>query len=628
MNNNDSVNNNNITQSKKFNVNYQIAFENYSNAIKYYIKNRQLIDELEKIIFGYKDIIKDFQKKIMQLSINLTKLCTINDKNEKFFYKNDTSIYPLIKKNIKFIKNILTYQIDSLTEQINDFENQNIFKFNNKKDDNYMNVLQKNKNNLQNEEKRMEKLIIDYDNEYDNLMDTFRDSEDKIKQFFVNKRKSSNESKKQKKNTIFEQTISKTLESEEHFNAIFLNFKKYNKNYFDIYEKYLKELEKEINNNFIYLDKIVNEFISILFYNYNNINKKLIKLNKNLIKKKEEQSTPNDKIDDNQNLKNKEEEKGDINSDFSLFKNKYLNKFEIKYAKEKYKVKAIHETINKDSITKETKNIMNNLSDEFGIDDLFQETPIIIIEEDIYDITKTFYGAFQFVDKTEYDLTTEKKKLEIKQLTNKLLYFGLKKRNNKDFKELKEINEKEVDSLEKSFNKKEYRIIFLKRLNNYRALGIFDIPKKEFEIICRFFKIIADKISEERDNDSMKFMLILSQTFYMDKDGQKYYIQKELKGHKLFNEKECMEKYIRFCINEEIEKMKENIKKNNLAENNDSFSTIAFSHLLPFCNNMIEFGMQKELLMELIEPLFEEYKVTEEMKKNIQEIIKSKSIDQ
>ena len=626
MNNNDSANNNNI-QQKKFNVNYQIAFENYNNAIKYYIKNRQLIDELEKIILGYKDIMKDFQKKIMQLNLNLTKLCTINDKSEKFFYKNDTSIYPLIKKYIKFIKNILTYQIDSFTEQINDFENQNIFKFNNKKDDNYMNVLQKNKNNLQNEEKRMEKLIIDYDNEYDNLIDTFSNSEDKIKQFFVNKRKSSTESKKQKKNTIFEQTISKTLESEEHFNAIFLNFKKYNNNYFDIYEKYIKELEKEINNNFIYLDKIVNEFISILFYNYNNINKKLIQLNKNLIKKKEEQSTPNDKIDDNQNLKNKEEEKGDINSDFSLFKNKYLNKFEIKYAKEKYKVKSIHETINKDGITKETKNIMNILSDEFGMDDLFQENPIIITEEDIYDITKTFYGAFQFVDKTEYDLMTEKKKLEIRQLTNKLLYFGLKKRNNKEFKELKEINEKEVDSLEKYFNKKEYRIIFLKRLNNYRAIGIFDIPKREFEIICRFFKIIADKIYEEKDNDSMKYMLILSQTFYMDKDGQKYYIQKELKGNKLFNEKECMEKYIRFCINEEIEKVKENIKKNNLNENNYSFSTIAFSHLLPFCNNMIDFGMKKELLMELIEPIFEEYKVTEEMKQNIQEIIKSKSVD-
>ena len=408
-NNNDSASNNSI-QTKKFNVNYQIAFENYSNAIKYYIKNRQLIDELEKIILGYKDIIKDFQKKIMQLNLNLTKLCTINDKSEKFFYKNDTSIYPLIKKYIKFIKNILTYQIDSFTEQINDFENQNIFKFSNKKDDNYMNVLQKNKNNLQNEEKRMEKLIIDYDNEYDNLIDTFSNSEDKIKQFFVNKRKSSTESKKQKKNTKFEQTISKTLESEEHFNAIFLNFKKYNNNYFDIYEKYIKELEKEINNNFIYLDKIVNEFISILFYNYNNINKKLIQLNKNLIKKKEEQSTPNDKIDDNQNLKNKEEEKGDIKCDFSLFKNKYLNKFEIKYAKEKYKVKSIRETINKDGITKETKNIMNILSDEFGMEDLFQENPIIITEEDIYDITKTFYGAFQFVDKTEYDLMTEKKK--------------------------------------------------------------------------------------------------------------------------------------------------------------------------------------------------------------------------
>ena len=181
--------------------------------------------------------------------------------------------------------------------------------------------------------------------------------------------------------------------------------------------------------------------------------------------------------------------------------------------------------------------------------------------------------------------------------------------------------------MEKYLNKKEYRIIFLKILNNFRAIGIFDIPKKEFEIICRFFFFFSDKISEEKDIDSMKFLLILSQTFYMDKDGQKFYIQKELKGHKLFNEKETMEKYIRFCINEEIEKMKENIKRNNLNENKYSLSTIAFSHLLPFCNNMIEFGMQQEILMELIEPILKEYKVTEEMRQNIQEIIKSKSVD-
>ena len=84
---NNSINSNintNIIQQKKFNINYQITLENYSNAIKYYIKNKQIIDELDKIIIGYKEIIKDFQKKLVQLKVNLSKLY-IN--NEKIFYK-------------------------------------------------------------------------------------------------------------------------------------------------------------------------------------------------------------------------------------------------------------------------------------------------------------------------------------------------------------------------------------------------------------------------------------------------------------------------------------------------------------------------------------------------------------
>ena len=624
MNNNNNSTNSNANPPKKFNINYQIAFENYSKIIKYYVKNRQLIDDLEKILFGYKDIIKDFQKKLIQLNANLTKLST---NNEKYFYTNDTNIYPLIKKYIKFIKNILIYQIDSFSELINDLENHIIFKSNIKKDDNYINILQQNRINLQNEEKKMEKLIIEYDNEYDILMDTFRCSEDIIKQFFARKRKNSIENKKQRKNSILEQTISETLNSEEQFNIIHLNFRKCNKNYFENYEAYLKELEIEINNNFTYLDKIVNEFISILFYNYNNINKKIIQLNMNLINKKEEQSEPNNKIGDNESLKNKEEEKNIVaNNDFSLFKNKYLNRFEKKYGKEKYKIRSIHETIDKDNLSQETKNIMNILTDEFGMDDFFHETPIIITEEDVYEIAKTFYGAFQFIDKSEYDLITEKKKLEIKNLTNKLLYFGLKKRS-KEFKDLKEINEKEVETLEKNFSRKEYRITFLRRLNNFRTIGVFEIPKNEFEIICRYFKNIADYITEEKDNDSMKYVLILPQTFYTNKDGEKYYIQKELKGHKLFNDKEYIEQYIKLRINEEIQKLKANIKKNNLEEKNYSLGTVAFSNLLPFCDNMIGFGMKKEILMEIIEPLFEEYKISEEMKQNIQGIIKSKSTD-
>ena len=313
------------------------------------------------------------------------------------------------------------------------------------------------------------------------------------------------------------------------------------------------------------------------------------------------------------------------NKDFKIFKNKYLIEFETNYNKDKYRVRAIHESTNSDKLKKETKSIMNSLNDEFGLSDYLEETPIVLSDEDIYEITKTFYGPFQFVDKTEYNLEVEKKKLDLKMLTNKLLYFGLNKRKTKDVSKIRPISDEEIESLSNSLNKREYRFLFLQRLNNFRGMGAFEIPYREFKIITDFFKIIVDIISKEKEKDfpCIEYILILSQTFFTNKDGKKLYIQNEIKGHKLFNDKNFWNIYIKKTINKEIKKMKDNIKRNNLHFNKISCDSIAFSHLLPFCNNMIDLGMPKEILMEIIEPLFKEYQVNEEMKKNINEIIES-----
>ena len=53
---------------------------------------------------------------------------------------------------------------------------------------------------------------------------------------------------------------------------------------------------------------------------------------------------------------------------------------------------------------KKKKTIINELNNEFGFEDMMEEGPLVLTEEDVYEITKTLYGPFQFVDKTEYDL--------------------------------------------------------------------------------------------------------------------------------------------------------------------------------------------------------------------------------
>ena len=620
------INGRNSITSKNFIINYQNALNNYSNSVKYLIKYKQIIEDIEKIIIGYKDIIKDSQKKLVQLKNNLIKLFYID---ETYTFKNDNNIYPSINQYIQYLNNILSLKISSITNEINDLENKNIFKSNKKTDSNFINILQQNKTNLQNNEKKLEKNIIEFDNEYDKLIFIFQEGEENLRNYFVNKRKNNKDKIKENDDiSKINEVIGKMLNSEEKFNNINLNFKNNNSNYFDSYDNYLDDLEKELSKNYNYLNNNYQSFLLIIFNNSNSYSQKLndfkekINNNDNQIQKKKLE-IENGKGE----LNNEKENNIYINQDFNLFKNKNFNNFERKYSKDKYKVKAIKQTFLDNKLEKETKSIMNDLSTEFGFDGLIEEAPIVLTEEDVYEITKSFYGTLNFVDKTEYDLTIEKNKIYYKNLTKKLLYFGLKKKKSKDIQNLQPINDEEIITLSNSLTTKEYRMSFLQALNNYRTSGIFSMPQKEFDIFSKLFNIIADSIAaeENKDEKSTKFLLILSQTFFLNKENnEKYYLQKNLKGHKLFSDKNFWEKYIKNIILEEIEKLKSTQKDNKISFKSGKFTAVAFANILPFCDNMIGFGMASDILMEIIKPLYEEYQITNEMKSTIDGIISPK----
>jgi len=672
--------NNNSNQAqqmavKKFIVNYQSAFNNYNNAIKYYTKYKQMIEEIEKIIIAYKEIIKDFQKKVIALNSNLKKIF-LNEDMKSFKY----DIFPTINnKYIKYLNNIFNLHISSITNVINDLD-KNVFKPSYKKEEaNFLNILQQNKNNLQNEQKKMEKSINEYDNEHKNLMYMFQDTEENLRNFFIKKRKARRDSKVKKQNNNmdkFNNTISNIIKFEEKFRNLDMHFQKNNSNYFNIYNQYLIDIKAEILKNSKYVHENFISISSILTNNYETIigklkefnekikknthtkhekkeemkeekkgeskeeekEEKIEKENENEIKKegispkKEENlKTKNDITQKEETSKNEDENKKTdsefVNEDYSIYVSKNFNKIETTYEKEKYKVKAIKETVLDDKLGKETKSIMNDLSSEFGLGHLVEEEVIVLTDEDVYEITKTLYGPFQYVDKSEYDLVIERKKIDFKNLTNKLLYFGIKEKALKNYPDLTPITDEEVKLLESGLKKKEYRIIFLQRLNNYRALGVLDMPQKEFEIIGNFFKIIADYIDEDKDVDSTRFLIILSQTFYLLKDENnkkdKKYLQVFIKGHKFFSDKKFWKEYIENSIKVEIDKLDKIVKKNN-GKIKRTYNDICFAQILPFSDNMADFGMPKEVLLDIIEPLYEQYNLTEDMKETMKGVFETK----
>ena len=563
---------------------------------------------------------------------------------DKTFSKTDVNCFSKIKLYLSYIKHILAYQGDAFSDLLNQFENNSIFTSNTKKDETFINTLHQNKSILQNEGKKMEKEFIDCENKYIKLMNNFEDAENTMKSFFYKKRKNSIERKKSDSSDNFDNTIKETLNTEEEFAKVYNIFKIDNIKYFEKYNKFINDLEAKINKDYKYLNNNIGLFISKIFNNYKNISTVLEKVlnifnETQTPKEKDEKENENKITEDNEKEINKKEEKGnntdDVNN-FDLFKTKYLEQYEIKYTKEKYKIKSIHDpTITRNNSTN-NNNINNNNKPRKGSKNSNQKNSIKnnsqqneneteyekILSEDLFEIVKSFY-AFQFIDRSEYDLEVEKKKINFKLLINKLLVFGFSKKKNKEYAELKPITEEEIPKLLNNLDKKEYRLIFLQKLNNFRTLGIFEFPQREFEITSNFFKSMMDLISQEEDKDfdSMRLILILSQTFYNNENGKKHYLDREIKGHKIFCDKEFWEKYILININNEIKK----IIKNNKTVNEKAYQDIAFSNIVPFCASMMEFGMSKEILMKIIEHIFQGFYFDEKSKETIQQIIESKN---
>ena len=183
------IKNNNT--SNDFTKIYQKAINNYTNTIKFYHDNYQIIDCIFKIINSYKESILDFKKKLIQIKINLIQ--PFYDEEQKIFkYKGE--IHSFSNQFLIKISQILSAQINSISNIIEDSD-KNIFveikenNNNNKNNNNFLNNAIQNKTNLISQQKKLEKIIIDYNKEHKKFIDEFRSIEEDVQKFYVNTRK-------------------------------------------------------------------------------------------------------------------------------------------------------------------------------------------------------------------------------------------------------------------------------------------------------------------------------------------------------------------------------------------------------------------------------------------------------
>lgn len=605
----------NSLTSQDFIQNYQKVVNNYSNAIKFYTNNMQIMDVIEKIIIAYKETIISFKKKLIQIKINVIKPFY---NEEKKSYKYEENIYSFYNNYIFALNQILNFQIDLISNFVNDID-KNLFSEEEKKRSNdYMNSLQQNKNNIQTNQKKIEKLYNEYNSEHKKFCDTFNLIEEDVQKYQVNKRKKI----KQEGNNTLNELYDEANCTQNIFLQTHNKFQESNKKYFDYYNTKLKEFGEETLKNENYIENNINSFLKSLqnsIKSFLNSLEDLSKENNLSFNQDKNINELEDNLIINDEQSKKEEKKS---NDFITFQNGLLP-INSNYINDKYKVRSIHCRIVGDFQPIEIKKVMNNIFDEMGLEEYVETSNILLTDEDVFESIKFFYERFNFVDTSEYNFFLEKHKIEVRKLTNKLLQPGLTKKESKEYQDLKPMNANDVKKLEEYIKKgKDFRICFLLKINHYRTLGVFDMPEREFEITSNIFLLITNIIYNENMEECETFRLIciLSQTFYFNSNGEKIYLYNKIKGHKMFTKKDFLKKYIYFIIKEELDKG--NNTSNRPLKSKEK-KGIVFACLLPFCKIMLEFGVKKEMLLEINEALYKEYELSEDLISSINMIVES-----
>ena len=237
-------------------------------------------------------------------------------------------------------------------------------------------------------------------------------------------------------------------------------------------------------------------------------------------------------------------------------------------------------------------------------------------EEEIFKTIRKMMDNFELIEKIDFDLESEEEKLRCKFLTMKILSFAPADKIYTN--QIPKITDKEVGEINKMLLKKQNRIIFIQQLSQFRTRGIFNLPEREYDILSRLFNIIAKTIESDEDYDSAINIIILSQTYYIIKNNKKEFLQNAIMNNELFKSKKFWETYANYAINKEITLSQETDKKNGIKNINDKekeekVKNVVFAQLIPISNNMIDFGLDVNIVEEIILPLIKKYKISQEL---------------
>ena len=167
------------------------------------------------------------------------------------------------------------------------------------------------------------------------------------------------------------------------------------------------------------------------------------------------------------------------------------------------------------------------------------------------------------------------------------------------------------NKLEKLFKDHIYRMNFLHMLNQYRVEGVFILQNESFQNFTKTLSSILEKSIIDKDYESIKYCMILSQTFYLQTETKKILLQSCMTQNEIWKQKDFWIDIIEYSINEEINTEKEYYVF--LSENRESrekrIESAAISNLITFLFNMKLFGYSEDKSKLVIDQFIKKYNI-------------------
>jgi hypothetical protein len=242
----------------------------------------------------------------------------------------------------------------------------------------------------------------------------------------------------------------------------------------------------------------------------------------------------------------------------------------------------------------------------------------VVTSEDIYYIIEQMQNYnFQLIDKTSYNLELERNKISISENFRKLFGYDFSKRTKLGIETFsKEEENKFIDDL---FINENYITYFLHIFNFFRTIGNLELTQAQFEICSKIFCKASDFLLEHNNRKIYYPLIILSQTFYKINNGEKYYLQSEIKEKEIFSQDKFWIDFIENTINEDLNEFEKQISKFSLTEENKNLKKfeIISSKLISIILCLNDFKLGKDSVDYILNPVMDNYNINEEKRKEI-----------